>query len=184
MDWQAKLTEERNQRFLALLKPVHGDCQRWAFHLTQNATDAEDLFAQSILIGLENIHQLKNEAAFKTWMFRIIANAFRQMLRKRKRQPDPVEDETFDRLQARDDDWTDRTIRKRVIRSLVEQLAPDQRRALILFEMHGLSIKEVSAVMGKKDPAVRVLLHRSRQRLAELVQREGLSDLFPTEEPG
>ena len=95
---QQELTHERNRRFLALLKPVYRDCQRWAFSLTQNIDDAEDVLAQSVMTALEHIHQLKTEAAFKTWMFRIIVNTHRLMLRQLKRTPEPMEQEKLERM--------------------------------------------------------------------------------------
>lgn len=176
---QQELTDERNRRFLALLKPVDSDCQRWAFSLTQNREDANDLYAQSILIGLEHIHQLKKESAFKTWMFRIISNAHRFMIRQRKRQPEPLEQEKLEWAAPRQEDWTEQLDQRTMVARVLSQLSPDQRRALVLFEQHGLSIREVSEVMGKKQTAVRVLLHRARQRMAELLKKEGIEAVMP-----
>jgi len=176
---QQELTDERNRRFLALLKPVDSDCQRWAYSLTQDREDANDLYAQSVLIGLEHIHQLKKESAFKTWMFRIISNAHRFMVRQRKRQPEPLEQEKLEWAAPSQEDWTLQMDQRAVVARVLNQLSPDQRQALVLFERHGLSIREVSEVMGKKETAVRVLLHRSRQRTAELLKREGI-DVFPS----
>ncbi|MBN2083147.1 RNA polymerase sigma factor [bacterium] len=178
---QQELTDARNERFLALLKPVDTDCQRWAYSLTQDKEDADDVYAQSVLIGLEHIHQLKNEAAFKTWMFRIIANVHRLMIRQRKRQPDPLEQEKLDRVAPASEDWTEQTHLRAMVKRLLEMLSPDQRQALVLFEQHGLSIREVSTVMGKRETAVRVLLHRARQRMAELLKKEGIESMLPSE---
>lgn len=179
MSLRQELTDERNRRFLALLKPIDTDCQRWAYSLTLNKEDADDLYAQSVLIGLEHVHQLKNEAAFKTWMFRIIANAHRFMIRQRKRQPEPLEQEKLDRAAPRDDSWAERMDQRAILEILLKKLSPDQRRALVLFEQHGLSIREVSEVMGKKETAVRVLLHRSRQRMVDLLKKEGITVMLP-----
>ncbi len=179
---QQELTHERNERFLALLRPVYTDCQRWAYSLTQNAEEAEDLFQQSVLIGLEHVHQLKNEAAFKTWMFRIISNAHRLMIRQRKRQPEPMEQEKLDRAAPQGGEWVEQQELRVTVRRLLARLSPEQRQALLLFEMHGMSIREVSEVMGKKETAVRVLLHRARQRMAGLLRKEGIETLRPTGE--
>lgn len=171
---QQELTRERNQRFLSLLRPVYSDCQRWAYSLTQNVDEAEDVFAQSVLTALEHIHQLKNEAAFKTWMFRIIVNTHRLMLRQLKRIPEPMEQEKLERSAPRDDQWVERSERAAIVRRVLNRLSPDQGMALVLFEREGLSIREVSTVMGKKQGAVRVLLSRARARMAELLRREGI----------
>ncbi len=173
---QQDLTDDRNRRFMNLLEPVHTDCQRWAYTLTRDKVAAEDVYAQAILTGLVNIHQLKQDGAFKSWMFRIIVNTFRQSLRKESRQPESMPPEDLGFRSPRDDEWTDREARSRVLWAAIERLSPDQRQALVLFEMHGLSIKEICSVMDRKDSAVRVLLHRSRQRLAELLRRDGIEE--------
>ena len=173
---QQQLTDERNRRFMNLLEPVHTDCQRWAYTLARDKVVAEDVLAQAILTGLTNIHQLREDGAFKSWMFRIIANTFRQSLRRESRQPEAMPPEDLGFRSPRDDEWTEREARSRMLWAAVEKLSPDQREALLLFEVHGLSIKEACTVMNKKDSAVRVLLHRARQRLAELLKRDGIED--------
>ena len=65
---QQQLTDERNARFLKLFQPVKADCERWVMHLAQDATVAEDVLQQAILMGLQSIHQLKNDIVFKAWM--------------------------------------------------------------------------------------------------------------------
>ena len=171
---EQELTAARNERFLALLEPVYRDCQRWAYNLTQDASEAEEILAQSVLLGLQGIHQLKNDGAFKAWMFKIIANAFRHYLRSKRREAGTVDPETLPRYAARDDRWTEQAEQAGLVRRMLGRLAPEQRQALVLFEVHGFSIREVSAVLGKKEGAVRVLLHRARERLAALLRQEGV----------
>ncbi|MEZ5339422.1 MAG: RNA polymerase sigma factor [bacterium] len=161
---------------MKLLEPVNTDCQRWAYTLTRDKVFAEDVYAQAILTGLVNIHQLREDGAFKSWMFRIIANTFRQSLRRDSRQPEAMPPEDLGNRSPRDEEWTEREARSRVLRVAIEKLSPDQREALLLFEVHGLSIREISQVMGKSESAVRVLLHRARQRLAELLKRDGIEE--------
>jgi RNA polymerase sigma-70 factor, ECF subfamily len=169
------LTEERNQRFLGLLQPVYGDCQRWAYNLAQNTTDAEDILAQSVLTGLKYIHQLKNDGAFKVWMFKIIANNYRLMLRSAKHIPEPIDPDNLRMEASHEELFAERTEMVRVLKQLLDQLAPEQHQALVLFEVHGLSIREVAQIMGKREPAVRVTLHRAKQRMAKLLEEAGLA---------
>ena len=175
---QQQLTDERNARFLKLFQPVKADCERWVMHLAQDATVAEDVLQQAILMGLQSIHQLKNDIVFKAWMFRIIRNAFLQSLRTGKREPESADPETMAMHSPRDDDWTGRDERSKTVRQLLSKLPPEQRQALWLFEVEGLSIRETSAVMGKSEGAVRVILHRARQRFAESLAE---ANIFPGE---
>ena len=166
---QQELTDARNTRFLDLLKPVYGDCERWAFYLAKNSNDAEDVFSESIKTGLEKIHQLKNDGAFKTWMFRIIANTYRLWLRSNKRQPEAMAPEILTAVAPREEDLDEQARRAELVRQALSKLSEEQRQGLVLFEMENFSIREISRVMGKKEGAIRVLLTRARQRLAALL---------------
>jgi RNA polymerase sigma-70 factor (ECF subfamily) len=171
---QQELTDERNARFLALLEPIYADCQRWALSLTGNREDAEDVLEESILLALKSVGQLKNDKAFKTWMFRIMSRSHLMLIRSRKRPVDFMDQEqlavavpgTPDKAPLRD--------RSEGLKAVLAKLAPEQRQALVLFEVHELSIREVSQVMEKNETAVRVLLHRARHRLAELLRQAGI----------
>jgi RNA polymerase sigma-70 factor (ECF subfamily) len=174
MTSQRELTDERNSRFMALLEPVYRDCQRWAYTLTGNQADAEDVLAEGILTAVKSIHQLKNDDAFKTWMFRILHTTWQMEIRRRKRPVDSVEPAELDRqAPARPGDEL-RGETAELVRSALLRLAPEQRMALELFEMQELSIREVAKVMGKAETAVRVQLHRARSRMAEMLREAGL----------
>jgi len=54
------------------------------------------------------------------------------------------------------------------LRRLVDALLPDQREALLLHYVEGLSAEQVAASMRKSVPAVYSLLQRARQKLREI----------------
>ena len=175
MTSQQELTEERNSRFMALLEPVYRDCQRWAYTLTGNGVDAEDVLEEGILTALRSIHQLKNDEAFKTWMFQILRTTWQMEIRRRKRPVDSYEPEELNRAAPGTGDRTGQSETADLVRGALNRLAPEQRMALELFELHELSIREVAQVMGKAETAVRVQLHRARARMAEMLREAGLA---------
>jgi RNA polymerase sigma-70 factor (ECF subfamily) len=174
MDLRQELTEQRNTRFLALLQPIHEDCQRWAFHLTRNQVEAEDVLSEALTSALLNLNQLKNDGAFKTWMFRIINNTYRMSLRRGKRPVDLVDPSDLGHVKSDKPDSYLRDERSRAVRQALEKMAPEQREALWLFHVHGLSSREVSEVLGKQEGAVRVMLTRARDRLAQQLRAMGM----------
>ena len=174
MTSQQELTDERNSRFMALLDPVYRDCQRWAYTLTGNGVDAEDVLEEGILTALKSIHQLKNDDAFKTWMFRILTTTWRMQLRSRKTPVEMLEPGELDRQAPGKPGDEVRNETAELVHSALARLAPEQRMALELFELHELSIREVANVMGKAETAVRVQLHRARSRMAEMLREAGL----------
>lgn len=174
MDLGTELTDQRNSRFQAHLEPIYPDLQRWALSLTRNEADAEDLLAQSLFQGLTNLHQLKNDGAFKAWMFRIVIMAWRMQLRSRKRPVDIVDPADIAHLPSGESGLSGRSERATLVRSALEKLSPEQREALLLFELQGLSTKEIAGILGKQETALRVLLHRARARLAALLTEAGI----------
>jgi RNA polymerase sigma-70 factor (ECF subfamily) len=174
MTSQRELTDERNSRFMALLQPVYRDCQRWSYTLTGNGVDAEDVLEEGILTALKSIHQLKNDDAFKTWMFRILTTTWRMQLRARKNPVEMMEPAELDRQAPGKIGDEARSETAELVHKALARLAPEQRMALELFELHELSIREVANVMGKAETAVRVQLHRARSRMAEMLREAGL----------
>lgn len=177
MDLQRELTDQRNARFLSLLKPVLEDCRRWALHLTQNQADAEDVLSDSLTSALVSLPQLKNDGAFKTWIFRIIANTHRMALRRGRKPVDSVDPGDLSHVHSGRPDEYVQDERARAVRQALEKLAPEQREALWLFHVQGLSSREVSEILGKQEGAVRVMLTRARDRLAQHLSAMGIAPM-------
>jgi RNA polymerase sigma-70 factor (ECF subfamily) len=59
------------------------------------------------------------------------------------------------------------------VEAAFEQLSDEQREVITLAHLAGLSRAEIAAQMGRSEGAVRVLLHRSLARLAELLEAGG-----------
>jgi RNA polymerase sigma-70 factor (ECF subfamily) len=56
--------------------------------------------------------------------------------------------------------------------SAVNELGEEQRECIVLRFLHGLSVAETAAVMGKNDGAIKALQHRAVKRLANMLADE------------
>jgi RNA polymerase sigma-70 factor (ECF subfamily) len=167
------MTDDRNERFLALLKPVQGDLERWAYRLAGNKDDAQDILQQAVLSGLTHFSQLRDPSTFKWWMFKIVRRAFAMGLRVGKRLPDPVAPEDLaNRIGSADEQGLGD--KARGVREVLKQLSPEQAQALWLFEVEGFSGREISQILGKSEGAVRVLILRAKDRLKDLLRKAGI----------
>ncbi|HEY7656367.1 MAG TPA: sigma-70 family RNA polymerase sigma factor, partial [Burkholderiales bacterium] len=68
---------------LALLGPLQGVARR----LTGNETDAEDLVAEAVARAWRAIDSLESEAAFRSWLLRILNNTFISEIRRADARP-------------------------------------------------------------------------------------------------
>ena len=68
------------------------------------------------------------------------------------------------------------------VRAVLGELAPGDQELLRLTEWDGLDVGEVAAVLGCSPAAVKVRLHRARQRLRMLMSEDdSTSDVRDTE---
>ena len=57
--------------FARMYEEIYKDLYRFALCMMKNAEDAEDAVSDAVLSGYENIRKLRDEKAFKSWMFTI-----------------------------------------------------------------------------------------------------------------
>lgn len=80
------------EHFMELYQTVYADLYRLAYYYMGNAQDAEDAVQDAALAACEHFDRLKKEASFRPWIFRILVNRCRTVLKKRKRQEIPMEE--------------------------------------------------------------------------------------------
>lgn len=73
-------------RFIELYEQVYKDMYRFALCMMRNTHDAEDIVSMSVLKAYENIGGLRDESAFKSWIFTILANTGKRELRKKSKE--------------------------------------------------------------------------------------------------
>jgi RNA polymerase sigma-70 factor (ECF subfamily) len=154
------------------LDRVYGYC----FYLLGDHHDAEDATERTFLAALGAIARYRDEgASFRSWLFRIAHNQLANALRARSRQRTAPLDEARDlgagghdpaRLASAADD-------ARRLRAAVAALTVDRRQVVVLRFVDGLSAREIGAVLGRSEGAVRVLQHRALRDLASALGPEG-----------
>lgn len=144
---------------------------------------AEDVTQEAFLSAWRNLDRLRGES-FRPWLLRIAANACTDELRRRGRRPTTSLDFAFEEGMpdpadpSPDPEAVALTgeLRARIEQALVG-LAPDQRLAVLLCDVHGLEYEEVARVMGTSVGTVKSRISRGRARLRDALLRE--AELLP-----
>ncbi len=149
------------------LRPIQSSLERFSLHLTHNREDARELVAETIAVAYERFNTVNDERAFLSFLLTIASRTWKRTMAARRRQV-ATEPESFDLLFGASldaDVHTDVVL----LYEAMEQLPHDQRQAVVMFEVMGMSIKEIATVQKSTSVAVKVRLHRARKRLRELL---------------
>jgi RNA polymerase sigma-70 factor, ECF subfamily len=156
--------------FEILVRRHQRQLYRLAVRLLGNSSDAEDAVQDAFVAAWRRLRGFRGEAAFSSWMYRIVTNRCLKLTRKRRQvlslddlgdQPDS--DNTSPEHAAETDD------RAAELNRALHDLPTHQRTCWILRELHGLSYEDIAAIVGASPDAVRGRLHRARRTLVEVM---------------
>ena len=165
--------------FQSMLVDVLPALYRYAFRLTRNRADAEDLVQDTALRAFRAMSQFEPGTNFKAWMFRILTRGFWANHRRRERRPNTVDfDDTPDLyLYARSAEHGLQWQGEDPARALIDRLGAERVAEAIgeLPEEYGVvctlcfiedfAYHEVAEVLEVPVGTVRSRLHRGRKML-------------------
>jgi RNA polymerase sigma-70 factor (ECF subfamily) len=140
----------------------------FAWVLTGSRYEAEDLLQECFLVFIRKAAAFDPaRAQLRTWLFSVMRNLHHQHRRRKG-----IIDSEAPEVAAPDPNMEEVLIRgetSEAVRAAVASLPDTQREAVFLFEFEGLSIKETASILQIEPNAVKVRLHRGRERLKQLL---------------
>jgi RNA polymerase sigma-70 factor (ECF subfamily) len=131
-------------------------------------SEADDVAQETFIAAFKNISSFKANAAFSTWLYRIAANNCWQRLRKAKTGAhEQIPDEHSKGHPARscvNENVLKNELSREVAKAL-SALPPEQRLAVTLCDIEGLSLAGAAARMKVSLPAFKSRLRRARLML-------------------
>jgi RNA polymerase sigma-70 factor, ECF subfamily len=144
--------------------------------------DAQDAVQESFIRAFKAIHTFEERAQLHTWLHRILVNTALMKLRERRRKPEePIDDllPTFaaDGHQAVESrEWSDALFERKetagIVREAIATLPEPYRVVLVLRDLEERDTAETARILGTTATVVKVRLHRARQALRTLLDRE------------
>lgn len=141
-----------------------------AFNHLGNISDAEDAVQETFLKIHRAASGFTGEAAFSTWLFRIMINTCYDMIRRRRRrvQEAPMDDVLSATRQAANVDDAKRLTLTKLLREL-----PEQRRSVfVLFEIEGLSHADIASILDITEANSKWILFSTKKQLQEQWKRQ------------
>ena len=150
-----------------------------ALAITRDVPASEDIAQDAFLAAWQNLKRLQNPASFLPWLRQITRNLARDHLRANRHRPLDGEGAEIAISLAADPAPTPaqqlvEDEREHAAAELIAALPDDSREVLLLYYREGQSSRQVAALLGLSDAAVRKRLSRARQGLRDdLLRRFG-----------
>jgi len=167
------------EAFEQLMTPMEGLIWRVCWHYTGNREASEDCGQEAMVKIWRNLKGYRGDCTFESWVYRIAANCCLDYLRRKKRDRsesiEPLREQGFDPADpgAGTEDTVLAAEDQRRLREAIGQLPEDQREALVLTQLEGISYEEAASMMGTTEGTMKSRVNRAKAKLKEWLSEPG-----------
>lgn len=143
--------------FTRLMKSQMQNMYKTAGAILINDEDIADAVSETILSCWENMHSLKEDRFFKTWMTRILVNKCNDIIRKKQYYLDyDIPEEPYNDTGFENAEW----------KEALSTISEKYRLVMVLYYIEGFSTGDISCILDIPEGTVRSRLARGREQLA------------------
>jgi len=151
------------------------------YNMTFNHEDAADLSQEAFVKAFRSLKKFKGKSSFFTWLYRIGVNITLSHLKRKKKRRflsfDQISEENasgkeFDKFSSSEASSVRNTLLNELHEKLNEallKLSDKHRTIVVLYEIDGLSHKEIATIMKCTEGTVRSRLHYAKIQLQSLL---------------
>ena len=167
--------------FEDILKTHQQRVRNICFMFLKNNEDAEDAAQETFIEIFHSLASFRDESGLSTWIHRIAVNKSLDMIRKMKRKKRwgelkraaGFENDAFDpedKTALRPDEEMEQAERARLLEAAIKKLPDNQKSALVLSQIEGVSYQEIADMMGTSLSAVESLIFRAKKNIRKRLQ--------------
>jgi RNA polymerase sigma factor (sigma-70 family) len=169
---------EKHQIFNKEFMPHIDAMYNFAYRLTNDEDDANDLIQDTYLKAFRFINSFQEGTNAKAWLFRILKNSFINDYRKKSKEPSKVDYQEVETVynSTEDAEYESTTdLRLESVQDMIGDevamalngLPIDFRTVIILCDIEGFTYEEMAKILDIPIGTVRSRLHRARNLLKE-----------------
>lgn len=135
-----------------------------AYRYVANPTDVDDVFSETFLTYFKKERVFQDEEHRKAWLIRVTINCAKDLLRGKPSWEELNETIAGDDLPAvSSEEQLD-------LHEAIRQLRLEYREVICLYYLEGLSVTEISAVLGRNENTIKTHLARGREKLRKYLE--------------
>lgn len=188
---KVSLTKSEKDRIFSKEFLPHMDAlYNFAFHLTTDEDDSNDLVQETFLKAYRFIESYQQGTNAKAWLFKILKNGFINDYRRRSKQPSKVDyDEVVSYHDTDDESHVEYLdLRQELFQGMLgdevtralNELPVDFKTIILLCDIEEFSYEEIAKIIDIPIGTVRSRLHRARnilkEKLREYARQEGFKE--------
>jgi RNA polymerase sigma-70 factor (ECF subfamily) len=169
--------------FNVLVRKYRHRIMNLSMRYTRNLADAEDAVQETFIKAYWGLQHFRGDAAFSSWLHRIAVNSAKSVLLLRARDARMFRSDTavFSSDAGNNDEMNEASVTPKeldtpeelaltdeirdAVTAAIESLGEEQRNAIVLREIHGLSYSEVASTMSCPVGTVRSRVFRAREAI-------------------
>lgn len=140
--------------------------------MLKNSLDAEEVLQDTFLKAFYGLKNFKGESKFSTWLYKISYNSALSVIASKNRKIEldmKSLDEVMELKNYDNENYLDNEDSINFIYNLIDKLPIRNAIVLILFYIDGMTLNEISDILNISIANTKVLLHRSRNALRDLL---------------
>ncbi len=149
--------------FCQLYMAYNDKLYRYAYYKLGNSDDAKDAVSDCIVEAYENIHKLKNNDAFSSWIFKIM---YRSCCKLIKQQSSSKQNEDINMTNVSYEMNTESVDLKRALSTLSQE----EQDIVLLSIVAGYTSDEISKLMGIKSATIRSKQSRALEKMRKILE--------------
>ena len=173
-----RVVEGDYDAFELLVEKHQGRIYRHLRKMVKDYNIAEDLLQETFLSAYKGLTKFSGNSSFATWLFRIATNTALMFLRKHRPDNVQYDDDLRTRAQvghtAASAEFANTPLElllsdegRRKIEQAIDELPLMYRTVLMLRDVEGFSVQEVSRITDSSVAAIKSRLHRARHSVRE-----------------
>ena len=145
-----------------------------ALDLSANGSDAEDLVQEAAMKGLRRFDSFQRGTDFKSWMTRIVANTYIDLYRRRRREKPAAADDAVTAMAEAESPFRQQDVEfilPEDVQRAMAGLSDEQRAAIVLVDVNGLTNQEAAEALGWPLGTVNSRVYRGRAELKKVLRK-------------
>lgn len=179
LDLAARIQEREEAAAQELFRNLGPEMLGYARRMLTSPDSAEDVLQEAMMGALSSIEKYDGRVSLRAWIYGILRHKIFDAMRKSGREI-TISTEDPETSMFQDDGrwkegvtfspWNENAEMLEVVQECIEGLPANQKEALMLRALKGLSSKEAAEIMNLSDANLRQILHRARQSVRKCAE--------------